>query len=74
MRMGHQFSLVMLDMDNFKRINDQAGHEAGDTALCMLAELLRAELRAVDTAARFGGDEFIDNPASGKHGGCAACG
>jgi diguanylate cyclase (GGDEF)-like protein len=59
MRMGHQFSLVMLDLDNFKRINDWAGHETGDAALCMLAELLRAGLRAVDTAARFGGDEFM---------------
>ena len=59
MRMGHQFSLVMLDLDHFKRINDQAGHEAGDAALCMLAELLHGGLRAVDTAARFGGDEFM---------------
>ncbi len=52
-------SLVMLDLDNFKGINDQAGHEAGDVALCMLAEILRTGLRAVDTAARFGGDEFV---------------
>ena len=59
MRMGQQLSVVMLDLDNFKRINDQAGHEAGDAALCMLAELLRARLRVVDTAARFGGDEFM---------------
>jgi diguanylate cyclase (GGDEF)-like protein len=59
MRMGQQLSLVMLDLDNFKHINDQAGHEAGDAALCMLADLLRSGLRAVDTAARFGGDEFI---------------
>ncbi len=49
----------MLDLDNFKHINDQAGHEAGDVALCMLADNLHAELRAVDTAARFGGDEFV---------------
>jgi diguanylate cyclase (GGDEF)-like protein len=59
MRMGQQLSLVMLDLDNFKHINDQAGHEAGDAALCMLADLLRSGLRVVDTAARFGGDEFI---------------
>jgi len=58
-RMGQQLSLIMLDLDNFKRINDQAGHEAGDAALCMLAELLRDRLRVVDTAARFGGDEFV---------------
>lgn len=59
MRMGHQLSLLMLDLDNFKRINDQAGHEVGDVALCMLAEVLRSGLRVVDTAARFGGDEFV---------------
>lgn len=59
MRMGHQFSLVMVDLDNFKRVNDQAGHEAGDVTLCMLADLLRGGLRVVDTAARFGGDEFV---------------
>ena len=54
-RMRQPLSLIMLDLDHFKYINDQAGHEAGDEALCMLADNLRAELRAVDTAARFGG-------------------
>jgi diguanylate cyclase (GGDEF)-like protein len=58
-RMRQPLSLIMLDLDNFKHINDQAGHEAGDVALCLLADNLRAELRAVDTAARFGGDEFV---------------
>ena len=58
-RMRQPLSLIMLDLDNFKQINDQAGHEAGDVALCKLAENLRAELRAVDSAARFGGDEFV---------------
>ena len=58
-RTREPLSLVMLDLDNFKGINDQAGHEAGDVALCMLAEILRTGLRAVDTAARFGGDEFV---------------
>jgi diguanylate cyclase (GGDEF)-like protein len=58
-RLGQPLSLIMLDFDNFKDINDEAGHEAGDSALCMLADSLRAELRSVDTAARYGGDEFV---------------
>jgi diguanylate cyclase (GGDEF)-like protein len=58
-RLRQPVSLIMLDLDNFKHINDQAGHDAGDVALCMLADNLRAELRAVDTPARFGGDEFV---------------
>jgi diguanylate cyclase (GGDEF)-like protein len=58
-RMRQPLSLIMLDLDNFKHINDQAGHDAGDMALRMLADSLRSELRAVDTAARFGGDEFV---------------
>jgi diguanylate cyclase (GGDEF)-like protein len=57
--MRQPLSLIMLDFDNFKQINDQAGHEAGDLALRMLADNLRLELRAVDTAARYGGDEFV---------------
>lgn len=58
-RMRQPLSLIMLDLDHFKQINDQAGHDAGDVALRMLADTLRDELRAVDTAARFGGDEFV---------------
>jgi len=58
-RNGQPLSLIMLDLDNFKNINDKAGHDAGDVALRMLADTLRAELRAEDTAARFGGDEFV---------------
>jgi diguanylate cyclase (GGDEF)-like protein len=57
-RMCQPLSLIMLDLDNFKDINDRAGHEAGDLALRMLVDNLRGELRAVDTFARFGGDEF----------------
>jgi diguanylate cyclase (GGDEF)-like protein len=57
-RMRQPLSLVMIDLDHFKRINDQAGHETGDVALRMLADALRVELRAMDTAVRFGGDEF----------------
>lgn len=58
-RLRQSLSLIMLDFDNFKHVNDQAGHEAGDLALRMLADNVRAELRAVDCAARFGGDEFV---------------
>jgi diguanylate cyclase (GGDEF)-like protein len=58
-RMRQPLSLIMLDLDNFKHINDRAGHEAGDIALKMLADSLLSELRAVDSAARFGGDEFV---------------
>ena len=57
-RMRQPLSLIMLDLDNLKQINDRLGHEGGDTALRMLADSLRAELRAVDTPARYGGDEF----------------
>jgi len=57
-RMRQPLSLVMIDLDYFKRINDRAGHNIGDIALRMLAEVLRNELRAVDTAVRLGGDEF----------------
>jgi len=58
-RTREPLSLIMLDLDNFKGINDKAGHEAGDVALCMLSEILRSGLRAVDTVSRFGGDEFV---------------
>lgn len=58
-RMRHPLSLIILDLDNFKEINDAAGHETGDLALRLLADSVRANLRAVDTAVRYGGDEFV---------------
>jgi diguanylate cyclase (GGDEF)-like protein len=57
-RLHQPLSLVMLDLDRFKQLNDSAGHDAGDSALRKLADCFRQELRGVDTAARFGGDEF----------------
>lgn len=57
-RMRQPVSLILLDIDNFKRVNDTYGHNAGDVALRMIADGLREELRGVDTAARYGGEEF----------------
>jgi diguanylate cyclase (GGDEF)-like protein len=57
-RHNHEFSLLMLDLDDFKDINDSYGHLTGDEALCGVAEVLRAHIRKGDLAARIGGDEF----------------
>lgn len=57
-RMRQPLSLIMLDLDNLKLINDTAGHAVGDLALRLVTDAMRTELRAVDTPARFGGDEF----------------
>jgi diguanylate cyclase (GGDEF)-like protein len=58
-RRQHQpLSLIMLDLDRFKQLNDSVGHDAGDAALRKLADCFKRELRGVDWAARFGGDEF----------------
>lgn len=58
-RYGGVFSLLMLDCDNFKEINDQHGHPAGDTFLVDLTRVIKARIRSVDVLARVGGDEFI---------------
>jgi diguanylate cyclase (GGDEF)-like protein/PAS domain S-box-containing protein len=57
-RTGREFSLVLLDLDGLKQINDQYSHQAGDRALCRLGQILRDCCRSLDTAARHGGDEF----------------
>ncbi|HEX2092024.1 MAG TPA: sensor domain-containing diguanylate cyclase, partial [Longimicrobiaceae bacterium] len=58
-RYRRPFSLVILDVDHFKRFNDTWGHEAGDRVLQHVAELLRSTMREVDLAARLGGEEFV---------------
>jgi diguanylate cyclase (GGDEF)-like protein len=57
-RTGRQFSVLLLDLDGLKKINDSYGHLVGSRAICRLADILRIHCRAVDTAARYGGDEF----------------
>jgi diguanylate cyclase (GGDEF)-like protein len=51
-------SVLMVDLDNFKQLNDTLGHEAGDTLLRLIGPRVRAAIRATDTLARLGGDEF----------------
>jgi diguanylate cyclase len=57
-RLGRPAALLMMDVDNFKRINDQQGHPAGDEVICGVAALLATCLRDIDVAGRYGGDEF----------------
>jgi diguanylate cyclase (GGDEF)-like protein/PAS domain S-box-containing protein len=57
-RTGREFALLLFDLDRLKKINDRYGHLTGSEALCRLAEVLVAGCRNIDTAARFGGDEF----------------
>ncbi|MDS7597780.1 diguanylate cyclase [Agrobacterium tumefaciens] len=54
-----QTSVLVFDIDNFKRLNDEMGHHAGDAALVEIARLCRQHLRQSDIVARFGGDEFV---------------
>ena len=57
-RYGHQVSLVLIDLDHFKKVNDTWGHEAGDSVLKQVAKVLQDGLRAVDICVRYGGEEI----------------
>jgi diguanylate cyclase (GGDEF)-like protein len=57
-RTGRPFAILLLDLDGLKAINDEHGHLVGSRCICRLANVLRIHSRAMDTAARYGGDEF----------------
>ncbi|HEY9765281.1 MAG TPA: GGDEF domain-containing protein, partial [Chroococcales cyanobacterium] len=58
-RYHHPLSLIMLDIDRFKDINDKNGHQAGDLVLIEVSRILKQSCREVDTVARYGGEEFV---------------
>ena len=57
-RHERDLSVIMMDVDNFKTINDKYGHRIGDNALCTIAQLCHQQMRSTDEMARYGGDEF----------------
>ena len=58
-RYGHNYTIVMFDLDHFKNVNDTYGHEAGDAVLAAFGKILKAKCRSVDVVGRFGGEEFL---------------
>jgi two-component system cell cycle response regulator len=58
-RMGSDLSCVMIDMDGFKQLNDGHGHQIGDQLLVVAGKVISANMRRMDVAARYGGDEFV---------------
>jgi len=58
-KLGFEFSILFIDVDHFKKVNDKYGHAAGDAVLREVAERLKAGLRASDTIGRYGGEEFV---------------
>jgi len=61
-RFNKPFSIIMIDIDDFKNINDRYGHPAGNEALKHMAEIIKRTVREVDIKGRYGGDEFIISP------------
>jgi diguanylate cyclase len=67
MRPGEHLAVLMLDLDGFKQVNDQQGHDVGDDLLVAVANRLRAKLRGSDVVMRLGGDEFLVLTSDLKH-------
>ncbi|HID07947.1 MAG TPA: GGDEF domain-containing protein [Armatimonadetes bacterium] len=73
LRYKHPTSLMMIDIDHFKELNDTYGHQVGDDVLRRLAEVLRSQAREHDIVARYGGEEFaLLLPVTPKEGALAA--
>jgi diguanylate cyclase (GGDEF)-like protein len=71
-RFGHRLSVMMLDLDHFKQVNDSLGHAFGDVVLREFAQRLTSCLRELDTVARYGGEEFaVVLPETDEKGGAA---
>jgi diguanylate cyclase (GGDEF)-like protein len=58
-RLGEQFWLAMIDVDHFKQVNDQFGHQIGDEVLILVGRILKNTFRGYDRVYRFGGEEFV---------------
>lgn len=70
---GLPFCILMIDVDHFKKFNDKYGHQAGDKALCIVADTLVKSVRPIDLVARYGGEEFcVLLPETSLHKGTAA--
>ena len=68
-RSGEEFAIFMMDLDKFKSVNDEFGHEMGDSVLRLFAEAIEAVVRGYDVAARWGGEEFLlVCPGTGRSG------
>jgi two-component system cell cycle response regulator len=59
LRQRHSISLLLIDLDNFKQVNDRLGHQAGDRILIQVGKTIRGSVRDVDFVARYGGEEFV---------------
>lgn len=57
--LGKIFSIILLDIDYFKKVNDNYGHQVGDLILCEVASILKSNIRKIDIAGRWGGEEFL---------------
>jgi diguanylate cyclase (GGDEF)-like protein len=58
-RYQESFSLLMIDIDDFKKVNDEHGHPAGDAVLKEMARIIKETVRTVDVVGRYGGEEFV---------------